>query len=86
MCAGQLLPLCTCHLGACGKGININDGMDVGKELASSPTPSREKGSGTHCLVHYPKNHRISDTIIFLSVHKSVCVHVLFDTCPFFEP
>ena len=33
-----------------------------------------EKRPGTHCLhmLRYPKNLRISDTIVYLSVHKSL--------------
>ena len=51
--------------------------------LASSPGPLKreEKGPGIHCLrmLRSPKNLRGSDTIAYLSAHKSAYVLV---SCP----
>ena len=56
--------------------------------LASSPGRLRggEKAWYTLRMLRYPKNLRISDSIIYFSAHKSAYVSVfyslLLDTCP----
>ena len=57
--------------------------------LALSPGPLRGgERPGTHFLrmLRYPKNLRISDTIVYFSAHKSAYLSVfsglLQDTCP----